>query len=117
MPGRLKKPPPGRDAVLDDPMPGLVCPADGVEGCVMVRSIGRAAFGAVRVEGGAEKVREPREPDEEPPPTRASASANVSASGMASARKTASVFVARRANDGLAIFDLALECNGWWRKD
>ena len=34
----------------------------GVPGCVIVRLIGAAAFGAVAVGGGAEKVFEPREP-------------------------------------------------------
>ena len=50
MPGRLKKP----------PVAGA--PAAGRLGWVMVRSSGRAAFGAVLVVGGAEKVREPRDP-------------------------------------------------------
>ena len=36
--------------------------APGVPGCVIVRLIGAAAFGAVAVGGGAEKVFEPREP-------------------------------------------------------
>jgi len=42
-------------------------------GCVMVRFIGCAVFGAVVVEGGAALVREPRDPELLPPPTRASA--------------------------------------------
>jgi hypothetical protein len=37
------------------------------------RSIGAVAPGAVRVLGGALKVREPRMPKLDPPPTRASA--------------------------------------------
>jgi len=45
----------------------------GLEGWVRVRLKGWAALGAVLVDGGAEKVREPREPEENPPPTRASA--------------------------------------------
>jgi hypothetical protein len=48
----LKKPPPAREGA---PKPGL-------PGWVMVRSNGIAVPGAVDVLGGAEKVREPREP-------------------------------------------------------
>jgi hypothetical protein len=39
--------------------------------------------------GGAEKVREPREPDPNPPPTRASADEIAITSGTASDRTTA----------------------------
>jgi len=60
MPGRLKKPPP-------------VAAGAAALGCVMVRFIGCAVFGAVVVEGGAALVREPRDPELLPPPTRASA--------------------------------------------
>jgi len=45
----------------------------GLEGWLKVRLNGCAVEGAVLVEGGAVKVRVPREPDEKPPPTRASA--------------------------------------------
>ena len=38
---------------------------------VTERWIGAAVFGAVRVAGGAENVREPRLPPEKPPPGRA----------------------------------------------
>ena len=41
----------------------------GLPGCVKVRFIGCAAPGAVVVLGGAEKVRDPREPELPPPPT------------------------------------------------
>lgn len=52
--------------------------------------------GAVEVDGGAEKVREPREPDERPPPTRASAEVIASAVGSASASTTAIAFTRLR---------------------
>src|SRR5579872_4167803 len=55
----------------------------------MVRSNGRAALGAVLVAGGADQVRMPREPDEKPPPARASACDTTSAVGIASASATA----------------------------
>ena len=55
----------------------------GLPGWVKVRFIGCAAPGAVVVLGGAEKVRDPREPELPPPPTRASAAAIVIASGTA----------------------------------
>jgi hypothetical protein len=45
--------------------------------------------GAVEVLGGMEKVREPREPDEKPPPTRASAGVTAERVGIASASMTA----------------------------
>ena len=50
------------------------------------------AKGVALTETGAEKVREPREPDEKPPPTRASADEIASAVGSASANTTAIVF-------------------------
>src|SRR5689334_11214451 len=52
--------------------PLLAWPDCGVFG-VMLRCIGSAPVGAVRVVGGAEYVRLPRRPDELPPPARASA--------------------------------------------
>ena len=62
-------------------------PGDGVFG-VMLRCIGWAAVGAVRVVGGADQVMLPRLPDELPPPARASAkpgaSARLSAATVAS---------------------------------
>src|SRR5437660_386237 len=58
-------------------------------GWVMVRFIGCAVPGAVVVEGGAEKVREPREPELEPPPTRASAAEIAITRGTANERTTA----------------------------
>src|SRR5215831_4586793 len=45
----------------------------GCVGWVMLRWIGAAVDGAVRVGGGAENVRDPRLPALKPPPTRASA--------------------------------------------
>src|SRR6516162_317624 len=75
-PGRLKKPPPAGEL-----MPELYG--------VVVRLNGCAVPGAVEVDGGAEKVREPREPVEKPPPMRASAEETVSATGIASARAMA----------------------------
>src|SRR5262245_48861610 len=60
MPGRLKKPPREAGAL-------------GLPGWVMVRLKGCAVLGAVDVDGGAEKVREPRDPELDPPPMRASA--------------------------------------------
>jgi hypothetical protein len=77
MPGRLKKPPPA--GVLK---PGLV-------GWVMVRLKGCAAFGAVEVLGGAEKVRAPREPELTPPPIRASAEDTANINGKANDKATA----------------------------
>jgi hypothetical protein len=54
--------------------------------------MGCAALGAVLVEGGAEYVREPREPELEPPPTRASAiDETATDTGKASAASTAKV--------------------------
>ena len=72
MPPRLKKPPP---AAAGAPMPGL-------PGWVKVRLNGCAVPGAVDVLGGAEKVREPREPELKPPPTRASAAETAITSGQ-----------------------------------
>ena len=62
MPGRLKKPPLAAAPAAGAPaMPGL-------PGWLMVRLNGCAAPGAVEVDGGAEKLLEPREPELEPPP-------------------------------------------------
>jgi hypothetical protein len=77
MPGRLKNPPP-------------CVPKPGLPGWVIVRLNGCAAFGAVEVVGGAENVRDPRDPELEPPPTRASADEATMTSGMASDKMTAS---------------------------
>src|SRR5262245_28887160 len=79
MPGRLKKPPvcgaaAGRVTEVVEP------------GWVMVRSSGRAP-GAVVVDGGAEKVREPRLP---PPPGRASTELAINTSAAPTASITAS---------------------------
>ncbi|MGB7257417.1 MAG: hypothetical protein WBD48_05015 [Pseudolabrys sp.] len=57
---------------------------DRCPGCVIVRSTGEAALGAVRVAGGAENVRMPRLPPEKPPPARASASPAAKTSTAAS---------------------------------
>jgi hypothetical protein len=62
----------------------------------MVRLNGFAAFGAVVVEGGAEKVREPRDPELEPPPTRASASEAAIIVGTANERTTAIAWIMPR---------------------
>src|SRR5258707_12810605 len=77
IPPRLKKPPP----VVAAPTPGL-------PGWAKVRLNGCAVPGAVVVLGGAEKVREPREPDPNPPPTRASADQIPGPRGTASGRTT-----------------------------
>jgi len=66
------------------PIEGLA--VDGPAGGVMLRSIGAAGAGAVRVAGGAEKVREPRLPMLPPPPALASATAGASA--KTAARRT-----------------------------
>src|SRR6195256_295830 len=80
-PGRLKKPPP---VAAGAPTPGL-------PGWVMVRLSGCAVPGAVDVLGGAENVRDPRDPELKPPPTRASADEIASINGNASDRTTAIV--------------------------
>src|SRR6266700_3694229 len=77
-PPRLKKPPPP----IPEPIPGL-------PGWVAVRLNGSAVPGAVDVEGGAEKVRVPREPTLDPPPMRASAEETTSTDGSATDRTTA----------------------------
>ena len=64
-------------------------------GWVKVRLNCEVEPGAVVVDGGAENVREPREPDDEPPPMRASADEIASAVGSASATTTAIVFTRR----------------------
>ena len=81
MPGRLKKPPLAA-AAAGAPMPGL-------PGWVKVRLNGCAEPGAVVVLGGAEKVRDPREPELPPPPMRASADEIAMTSGTASDRTMA----------------------------
>ena len=58
-------------------------------GWVKVRLRGCAVPGAVEVEGGAAKVREPREPELNPPPARASAAEIASTVGSASDSATA----------------------------
>jgi hypothetical protein len=82
MPGRLKNPPLAAPAAAGAPIPGL-------PGWVKVRFIGCAEPGAVVVLGGAEKVRDPREPELPPPPTRASAAEIAMTSGTASDRTMA----------------------------
>jgi hypothetical protein len=58
-------------------------------GVVCVRCIGCAVVGAVCVDGGAEAVLDPRLPEEEPPPARASATpgARAIARAAVAARK------------------------------
>src|SRR3954466_1521238 len=79
-PGRLKKPPAGDVC-------GARCPnvLPDWPGWVMLRSIGRA-LGDVAVDGGAEKVCEPRLPKLPPRPARASASPTANASTATSAQ-------------------------------
>src|ERR1700722_16197216 len=96
MPGRLKKPPP------PVPQPGL-------PGCVPVRLNGCAAFGAVEVEGGAENVRPPREPELLPPPIRASADEAATTSGNASDRTTAKACTNPKTR-GLKFMAMFLKC-------
>src|SRR5215471_7366891 len=83
-PGRLKKPPTGDDI-------GGRCAnvPPGWPGCVMLRSIGRAP-GDVVVDGGAEKVCEPRLPKLPPRPARASASVIAKANTAATAQSASS---------------------------
>jgi hypothetical protein len=82
----LKKPPP----VLEG------APTPGLPGWVIVRLNGVAVPGAVDVLGGAENVREPREPELKPPPTRASADEIARAAGSANAKITAIAFTTTR---------------------
>ena len=89
MPGLLKKPP-----LLAAPAAGA--PTPGVPGWVKVRFMGCAVPGAVVVLGGAEKVRDPREPELPPPPTRASASETAIANGSATDRTMASARIIPR---------------------
>jgi len=56
-----------------------------------VRLNGCAALGAVDVLGGAENVRVPRDPELNPPPTRASADDTANIKGSANDRTTVSV--------------------------
>src|SRR4249920_3339551 len=83
-PGRLKKPPAG-DGV------GVRCPnvLPDCPGWVMLRSMGRAP-GDVAVDGGAEKVCEPRLPKLPPRPARASASLTARANTATSAQNASS---------------------------
>jgi hypothetical protein len=67
-------------------MPG---PKEGLVGWLKVRLKGCAVPGAVEVLGGMEKLRDPRDPDEKPPPTRASAEDRAASVGIASASITA----------------------------
>src|SRR3989442_15623324 len=83
-PGRLRKPPTGDDT-------GGRCASvlPGWPGCVMLRSMGRA-LGDVAVEGGAEKVCEPRLPKLPPRPARASASVTANANTATKAQSASS---------------------------
>ena len=76
MPGRLKKPPLAAPAAAGAPMPGL-------PGWVKVRFRAAPCPAPSVVLGGAEKVRDPREPELPPPPTRASAAEIAIADGSA----------------------------------
>jgi len=78
------------------PDPGAVAPPKAGEEVlgVMLRCIGWAAVGAVRVVGGADHVMLPRLPIEPPPPARASA--NPGASARLSAATAASKVDVRR---------------------
>ena len=86
-PGLLKNP----------PRAGAGAPTLGLPGWVKVRLNGCALPGAVDVLGGAENVREPREPELDPPPTRASADEITSIVGTASDRTTAIALTMPRA--------------------
>src|SRR6185312_349779 len=74
-------------------------PSRRLPDCVTLRWIGAAVFGAVRVTGGAEKVRTPRLPPEDPPPARALASA---ATRMSAAAIAAAAIRKRRRNIALS---------------
>src|SRR6267154_6598789 len=106
-PGRLRKPPTGEDV-------GGRCanvPPDW-PGCVMLRSMGRA-LGDVAVDGGAEKVCEPRLPKLPPRPARASASLTATASTATSAQNASSGRKAKRDIDSsqeTIRFDLTYWC-------
>jgi hypothetical protein len=63
----------------------------------MVRCIGCAAFGAVRVIGGGANVREPRDPELKPRPPRASALDTVTTNGTATAKAIAKTLSQARA--------------------
>jgi hypothetical protein len=64
-------------------------PIPGLPGWLKVRLNGCAVLGAVDVLGGAAKVRDPRDPELIPPPTRASAAETAMANGSATDRTTA----------------------------
>jgi hypothetical protein len=72
----------------------------------MVRLNGCAAFGAVDVLGGAEKVRAPRDPELTPPPIRASADETAATRGNASDKAMAIACMVPRARcvNFMAIF-------------
>src|SRR5262249_19021554 len=91
-PGRLRRPPTGEDT-------GGRCAnvPPGWLGCVMLRSMGRT-LGDVAVDGGAEKVCEPRLPKLPPRPARALASVATSAN---TATKAQSVSSARERKAGM----------------
>jgi hypothetical protein len=86
-PGRLKKPPP-----VGAPTPGRL-------GSENVRLNGCAEPGAVDVLGGAEKVRDPRDPELMPPPIRASAGGAIEINGKPSAKTMAIDWKTRRARE------------------
>src|SRR3954463_2751939 len=107
-PGRLKKPPAAGDVC------GARCPnvLPDWPGWVMLRSIGRA-LGDVAVEGGAEKVCEPRLPKLPPRPARASASFTANASTATSAQNASNGRKLKRDIDSsqeTTRFDLTY----WW---
>src|SRR6266540_6390037 len=83
-PGRLRKPP-----TVDDTGGRCASVLPGWPGCVMLRSMGRA-LGDVAVDGGAEKVCEPRLPKLPPRPARASASVIAKANTAATAQSASS---------------------------
>src|SRR6266404_9785033 len=93
-PGRLRKPPTGEDV-------GGRCAnvPPGWLGCVMLRSMGRA-LGDVAVDGGAEKVCEPRLPKPPPRPARASASVIANANTATTAPSASSGRKRRRSMGG-----------------
>src|SRR5262249_15384894 len=102
-----RKPPASPPSSPPPKRPGGVAARPAVlefPGCASVRCIGAAEFGAVCVTGGAEKVRVPRLPPENPPPARACASAAISKHAAAIAAiaitKRGRIIVALPANGG-----------------
>src|SRR2546421_3607869 len=73
-----------RPPLKKPPLAGAGAAIPGLPGWVNVRLNGCAVPGAVDVLGGAVKVRDPRDPELEPPPTRASAAEIASTNGTAS---------------------------------